>query len=95
MLKPSHLSNGYRLSCSGKQFCGCHEWSDSPGRCFKREFMVSAQGKVINEQENRRLVTNEPVDLRNKRLTFKNSGELPVHFEGFTEESSILLIKKN
>jgi hypothetical protein len=34
-----------------------------PGRCFKCEFMVSAQGEMINEQENRWLVTNEPVEF--------------------------------
>jgi hypothetical protein len=39
--------------------------------------------------ENRQLVTNEPVDLRNNRLKFKTAGELPIILEEFIEYTPI------
>ena len=36
--------------------------------------------------ENRQLVTNEPVELENKRLKFKTAGKSPNILEEFLEE---------
>ena len=39
--------------------------------------------------ENRQLVTDEPVDLKNNRLKFKTAGKLPVILEEFIEYTPI------
>jgi hypothetical protein len=39
--------------------------------------------------ENRQLVTNEPVELRNNRLKFKIAGKLPIILEEFIEYTPI------
>ena len=40
--------------------------------------------------ENRQLVTDEPVELRNNRLKFKTGGKLPIILEEFLEYTPIL-----
>ena len=41
--------------------------------------------------ENRQLVTDEPVSLRNNRLKFKTAGKLPIILEEFIEYTPILI----